>query len=86
MTKAVQRCNWTHTGMVAYGEADLLRQRCWVLSSDYDRDVNASRAQVKALRAALERIAAIEDELYSGDWDEIEQARDIANAALQAHQ
>lgn len=31
---------------------------------------------------ALTKIAAIEDELHGGDWDEIEEARDIANAAL----
>lgn len=33
-------------------------------------------------RAALEQIAAIEDKMYGPDWEEIEQARDIANKAL----
>lgn len=34
------------------------------------------------LRTALERIAAIEDRMIGGDWDEIEEARTIAREAL----
>ena len=33
---------------------------------------------------ALTAISEIEDQLQGGDWDEIEEARDIANAALSA--
>ena len=33
-------------------------------------------------RKALEQISAIKNEEYGGDWDEIERAREIANAAL----
>jgi hypothetical protein len=36
-----------------------------------------------ALRDALQKIAAIEDEMFGGDWDEIERARAIARAALE---
>ena len=36
----------------------------------------------EALRVALKNIANIEDKMYGGDWDEINEARDIANAAL----
>lgn len=36
------------------------------------------------LRIALKRIAAIEDKSDGGDWDEIEEARDIACDALAA--
>jgi hypothetical protein len=34
------------------------------------------------LLEALTKIAAIEDLMYGGDWDEIEQARQIARAAI----
>lgn len=43
------------------------------------------RTMVEALVEALEQIRAIEDELYGGDWDEIEKARNIANESLDAH-
>jgi hypothetical protein len=36
------------------------------------------------LVAALKAIVAIEDKAFGGDWDEIEQARGIARAALAA--
>lgn len=35
-----------------------------------------------ALKHALKRIAAIEDKMFGGDWDEIEEARNIACDAL----
>lgn len=38
------------------------------------------------LRTALERIAAIENKQFGQDWEEIEQAREIARAALAAQQ
>ena len=40
---------------------------------------------VDVLVEALEQIRAIEDELYGGDWDEIEKARNIAAVALDAY-
>lgn len=45
---------------------------------------NLQKAHVanKKLRQALREIAAIKDNLNGGDWDEIEQARAIANEAL----
>jgi hypothetical protein len=38
--------------------------------------------QIRKLREALERIAAIEDQMNGPDWEEIGQARDIARSAL----
>lgn len=38
--------------------------------------------EIARLRAALEKITKIEDELFGGDWEEIEEARGIANEAL----
>lgn len=38
--------------------------------------------EILRLRAALEKITKIEDELFGGDWEEIEEARKIANEAL----
>ena len=37
------------------------------------------------LHTALKRIAAIEDKMFGGDWDEIEEARNIAVDALAAY-
>ena len=43
---------------------------------------DAFEAQSRRYREALQKIAAIEDRYNCGDWDEIEEARDIANEAL----
>lgn len=43
-----------------------------------------SRQIVAGFIAALQNIAAIEDEMVGGDWDEIERARAYANLALAA--
>lgn len=43
---------------------------------------NSIQEENKLLRAALERIAAIEDEMFGADWAEIEEARTIATDAL----
>lgn len=57
-------------------------------SEDMDRPANHKslyRLAVKRLELyekALHEIAAIEDELEGGDWDEIEEARKIANSVL----
>lgn len=61
--------------------------------SDYDRGFRDGKLDQlidevvaeSALMEALEQIRAIEDELYGGDWDEIEKARNIANEALAAY-
>lgn len=42
----------------------------------------ALEIEIDRLRAALEQIAAIENEEWGGDWDEIERAREMARAAL----
>ena len=38
--------------------------------------------RVKELEGALKQISEIEDQMYGADWEEIEEAREIANAAL----
>jgi hypothetical protein len=42
----------------------------------------AQSSRIARLEEALRQIVAIEDEMYGGDWDEIEKARSIARAAL----
>lgn len=42
--------------------------------------------EIKRLREALVLITNIDNEMWGGDWDEIERARDIARAALQVNQ
>jgi len=55
-----------------------------VLSTDHEAAVAALEARLGELRAALERISAIENHYGGGDWDEIEEARAIAIASLTA--
>lgn len=43
-----------------------------------------AEAELAAARAALQQIAAIENQQYGHDLDEIDQAREIANAVLTA--
>ena len=40
-------------------------------------------AEIKRLRTALQEVAAIENKHFGDDWEEIEEARGIATAALQ---
>jgi hypothetical protein len=47
-----------------------------------DAETAKLQSELAAARKALEEIAAIEDQEFGGDWDEIEQARQIAIAAL----
>ncbi|KVU10698.1 hypothetical protein WK62_05400 [Burkholderia ubonensis] len=42
--------------------------------------------RLEAAEKALSQIAEIEDKMFGGDWDEIEEARRIANAALAQRQ
>ena len=52
--------------------------------AERDQLVALARDGMRApdLHAALKRIAAIEDKMFGGDWDEIEEARNIAVDAL----
>ena len=53
--------------------AEVTRQRA---------EIAALKADAERYRLALAEIAAIEDKMHGGDWDEIELARKIANTAL----
>ena len=44
--------------------------------------IASAHAEIERLRAALKNIAAIEDQMEGPDWEEIEQARQIAAEAL----
>jgi uncharacterized coiled-coil DUF342 family protein len=57
----------------AVREAQTLRNQCVLLDEKLDAAV-----------AALQMIAAIEDKMYGGDWDEINMAREIVRDALTA--
>lgn len=48
------------------------------------RQLESVRRQKEYALEALTAISEIKDQLYGGDWDEIEQARSIADAALSA--
>lgn len=60
---------------------DCMSEAAW---GDYVRHEDYARLEQECerLRNALEKIAAIEDRYNCGDWDEIEEAREIATAAL----
>lgn len=73
--KAVQECG---------GPVDPLVMRGIKLSGDCFADCNLLVDAIVRDTNALKAIAAIEDKLDGGDWDEIEQARQIANDALGA--
>lgn len=45
-------------------------------------EIRTLKCQRDELLAALKRISAIEDRYNCGDWDEIQEARDIANEAI----
>lgn len=48
----------------------------------WNRRTDPLAASHQRLKEALERIAAIEDRMVGGDWEEIEEARGIAREAL----
>ena len=56
------------------------------LNAEWIERTAALRAELEAREAALRQISAIEDKMYGGDWDEIEEARRIASAALAQRQ
>lgn len=49
---------------------------------DRDRLLMGSLREIARLRAALVRIAEIENKQYGPDWEEIDEARTIASEAL----
>ena len=68
-----------------YGEPNLVEQVNAAIASIERSGIPRSDAKdAQRYRAALERIAAIEDKMVGGDWEEIEEARKIANEALSA--
>lgn len=65
-------------------------QKGWTMPDIIERNMTAARqllecaAEIERLRGALTKIAAIEDKMYGPDWEEIEEAREIARGALRA--
>lgn len=55
---------------------------CSVKRCETDFDNARLIAAAPDLLEALQKISAIDNLMHGGDWDEIEQARDIARAAL----
>jgi hypothetical protein len=51
-------------------------------SSGIYRPAAEAATKIEIMEMALFKIAAIDDNLEGGDWDEIEEARQIANRAL----
>ena len=45
-------------------------------------DLAAAQAELVKLKNALTEISLIENEMFGGDWDEIEKARNIAKQAI----
>lgn len=79
------------TPLVYKGDYDKLKAELEKLQrwEEMMRDTSAlanklalTEAKLAAATEALTKIAAIEDEQHGGDWDEIEEARSIANEAL----
>lgn len=64
-------CGGYHKQFARAIESRLLAER-----ADAEKDA--------ALLEALRKIAAIENKMYGGDWDEIEEARSIASIAILA--
>ena len=52
------------------------------IEREWAKTVLSLLSELEAREAALRQIAAIEDKMYGGDWDEIEEARRIAGDAL----
>ena len=69
--------------MTDYDEIDQMLSH---LRGRGDKLCSDAADEIERLRAALEGIAAIEDEYYGDDWDEINKAREIASAALNIQQ
>ena len=69
---------------VTYGIRDVSTTRVMDKASDELRRLAAAEAQRDALLEALKKIAAIENRMFGSDWEEIDEAREIARAAIAA--
>lgn len=58
-------------------------KKLWESCRLSDENNDKAIAEIDRLREALEQIAAVENKLEGGDWDEIETARSIAHNALE---
>jgi hypothetical protein len=52
------------------------------LSEDLISDLQEANKILLKYKKALEKISKIEDKMHGNDWEEINEARDIADAAL----
>jgi hypothetical protein len=76
---------YDHNGKPIHGMFDPAETVLIEAAMQKDKDeITRLTKQRDELVAALEKIAAIEDKLFGGDWDEIEEAREFANQALAA--
>lgn len=57
----------------------------WDRSLVGDKMIHAMLNEIESLRQGLVDIAQIEFEMYGGDWEEIEQAQEIACTALKGY-
>jgi hypothetical protein len=63
---------------------DAARARCEAtFSNGVASNIEESAAEIERLRSALKKILDIDDQPFGGDWEEIQQAREIAHDALQ---
>ena len=67
--------------LVGYDRLSLPR-RCQDIADEAAADLRRLYAENQELLEALKKISAIENKDYGSDWEEIEQARNIADAAI----
>jgi hypothetical protein len=70
--------SWQEGYKTGYDDAETVAKHAAGASERADAEKDA------ALLEALRKIAAIENKMYGGDWDEIEEARSIASIAILA--
>lgn len=58
------------------------RHAAAALANDADAEISRLRDTQRVLVEALRKIVAIDDKMFGGDWDEIEEARAIAREAI----
>ena len=58
------------------------RHAAAALANEADAEISRLRETQRVLVEALRKIVAIDDKMFGGDWDEIEEARAIARGAL----
>lgn len=66
----------------ALKRADALCRELFDIRSDPATMVEFATRETARLRAALKKILDIDNQESGGDWDEIEQAREVAHEAL----